>query len=222
MNLICPRCHTENESDARFCKTCGTGFNVQPIRQKNSIAAPVTIIGIVLAICGFCGIFGLINSSNQETSQTTDANIRPLSMASVPSVNSNSNSDEPAKIERSATVITENANLRRTPSSTGEVIQTLPQDASIEVVRQQGAWFYVKAREQGGWMHGNTIRLDDKSLPAPTVVYTPKPEPPIVRRTPEPEIDNSGATAKCRDGTLSYSAHRRGTCSHHGGVAIWY
>jgi hypothetical protein len=29
------------------------------------------------------------------------------------------------------------------------------------------------------------------------------------------------ASAICRDGTLSYSAHRRGTCSHHGGVAQW-
>ncbi|WP_408591842.1 DUF3761 domain-containing protein [Novosphingobium sp.] len=29
----------------------------------------------------------------------------------------------------------------------------------------------------------------------------------------------SGATAKCRDNTLSFSAHRSGTCSHHGGVA---
>ncbi|WP_326788053.1 DUF3761 domain-containing protein [Streptomyces sp. NBC_00151] len=28
-----------------------------------------------------------------------------------------------------------------------------------------------------------------------------------------------GATALCGDGTYSYSAHRRGTCSHHGGVA---
>jgi hypothetical protein len=32
----------------------------------------------------------------------------------------------------------------------------------------------------------------------------------------------NGPTAKCRDGTLSYSAHRQGTCSHHGGVAVWY
>jgi hypothetical protein len=28
-------------------------------------------------------------------------------------------------------------------------------------------------------------------------------------------------SAICKDGTLSYSAHRRGTCSHHGGVAEW-
>ncbi len=32
----------------------------------------------------------------------------------------------------------------------------------------------------------------------------------------------NGATAKCRDGSLSFSAHHRGTCSHHGGVAQWY
>jgi resuscitation-promoting factor RpfB len=30
-----------------------------------------------------------------------------------------------------------------------------------------------------------------------------------------------GATAQCRDGTYSSSQSRRGTCSHHGGVARW-
>jgi len=29
-------------------------------------------------------------------------------------------------------------------------------------------------------------------------------------------------TALCMDGTFSYSASRRGTCSHHGGVLQWY
>lgn len=36
--------------------------------------------------------------------------------------------------------------------------------------------------------------------------------------------DNSvpaGASARCRDGTYSFSQSRRGTCSHHGGVADW-
>jgi hypothetical protein len=31
----------------------------------------------------------------------------------------------------------------------------------------------------------------------------------------------AGATAQCRDGTYSFSQSRRGTCSHHGGVAQW-
>jgi hypothetical protein len=38
---------------------------------------------------------------------------------------------------------------------------------------------------------------------------TPQPKPP------------AGATARCRDGTYSFSQHRQGTCSHHGGVAEW-
>jgi len=32
----------------------------------------------------------------------------------------------------------------------------------------------------------------------------------------------SGASAICRDGTYSFSQHRQGTCSSHGGVATWY
>ena len=30
-----------------------------------------------------------------------------------------------------------------------------------------------------------------------------------------------GASAQCNDGTYSFSEHRRGTCSHHGGVGEW-
>ena len=30
-----------------------------------------------------------------------------------------------------------------------------------------------------------------------------------------------GDTALCRDGTYSFSQHRDGTCSHHGGVQRW-
>ena len=31
----------------------------------------------------------------------------------------------------------------------------------------------------------------------------------------------SSPTARCRDGSYSFSQHRSGTCSHHGGVAQW-
>ncbi len=31
----------------------------------------------------------------------------------------------------------------------------------------------------------------------------------------------AGASARCRDGSYSFSQHRSGTCSHHGGVAEW-
>jgi resuscitation-promoting factor RpfB len=44
------------------------------------------------------------------------------------------------------------------------------------------------------------------------------------QRIKRPETCSSapqGATAQCRDGTYSFSRSRRGTCSHHGGVAKW-
>jgi hypothetical protein len=44
------------------------------------------------------------------------------------------------------------------------------------------------------------------------------------QRVPRPENCSgppAGATAQCRDGTYSFSMHRSGTCSHHGGVAKW-
>jgi hypothetical protein len=31
----------------------------------------------------------------------------------------------------------------------------------------------------------------------------------------------AGATAQCSDGTYSFSQHKQGACSHHGGVAKW-
>jgi hypothetical protein len=36
-----------------------------------------------------------------------------------------------------------------------------------------------------------------------------------------PSTSALGATARCRDGTYSYSEHASGTCSYHGGVRVW-
>lgn len=57
----------------------------------------------------------------------------------------------------------------------------------------------------------------------------PRPKPPTYQNSngqqvPRPEAapaPPAGASAQCRDGTYSFSQHRRGTCSHHGGVARW-
>jgi hypothetical protein len=60
--------------------------------------------------------------------------------------------------------------------------------------------------------------------PAPVVPAAPAAPPPAAPApaAPAAPTNPSGATALCNDGTLSYSAHRSGTCSHHGGVAQWY
>jgi Protein of unknown function (DUF3761) len=43
----------------------------------------------------------------------------------------------------------------------------------------------------------------------------------IVCKPEESPSVPAGATARCADGTYSFSEHRSGTCSHHGGVAEW-
>lgn len=43
----------------------------------------------------------------------------------------------------------------------------------------------------------------------------------IVCKPEESPTVPAGATARCADGTYSFSEHRSGTCSHHGGVAEW-
>lgn len=46
-------------------------------------------------------------------------------------------------------------------------------------------------------------------------------QPPAAATDPYPAATAAGATAVCADGTYSYSAHRSGTCSGHGGVHWW-
>lgn len=41
------------------------------------------------------------------------------------------------------------------------------------------------------------------------------------KATQTPSGAPPNATAQCKDGTYSFSAHRSGTCSHHGGVKTW-
>jgi uncharacterized membrane protein YqiK len=42
-----------------------------------------------------------------------------------------------------------------------------------------------------------------------------------VRVQPPSNSAPPGASARCQDGSYSYSTSRRGTCSHHGGVSEW-
>lgn len=85
-------------------------------------------------------------------------------------------------------------------------------------------------------------------VPAPTIVPAPVDVPastlaPTLALPPAPTCDETthyvnssgscilrpvdapspppGATAQCVDGSYSFSAHRQGTCSHHGGVGTW-
>jgi hypothetical protein len=55
----------------------------------------------------------------------------------------------------------------------------------------------------------------------PSHASTPQQTAPIVHPQPFRPLPIFAASARCVDGTLSYSQHHSGTCSHHHGVAAW-
>jgi hypothetical protein len=44
----------------------------------------------------------------------------------------------------------------------------------------------------------------------------------VEAKTKSKTVSSYGPTALCKDGTYSYSATHRGTCSWHKGVRTWY
>jgi len=78
------------------------------------------------------------------------------------------------------------------------------------------------SREHKTWP-GHTYRRLGKfaagllGAAATTFLSISGPNPP----GSEPSVSPTVITAMCRDGSVSYSRTRSGTCSHHGGVARW-
>jgi hypothetical protein len=66
-------------------------------------------------------------------------------------------------------------------------------------------------------------KLSPKSSVAPPAVVPPVVAVPVAAPVTQPyaAATAAGATAVCADGTWSYSKHRSGTCSGHGGVHWW-
>ena len=74
-----------------------------------------------------------------------------------------------------------------------------------------------------------TITPTPPKTPIPTIAPDTTSQPNYYINTDGNKVQSptyyntapAGATARCTDGTYSFSQHRRGTCSHHGGVAQW-
>lgn len=141
-----------------------------------------------------------------------------------------------------AIVKAQKANLRDRPSKSGSVVTTVNKGDLLSLINATpiGPWYRVRDSRNAseGWVHGNTISLLQTTQTTPsnaTSAQRPRRTlPPVTGRSyvnvdgvrvPSPvfsETKPAGATARCRDGSYSFSQHRRGTCSYHGGVAEWF
>ncbi|MGH1523053.1 PASTA domain-containing protein [Leifsonia sp. L25] len=113
-----------------------------------------------------------------------------------------------------------------TAELTQQGLQVSFADTSGQALTSQQGWSVVGQDPPAGTSlrAGSSVKLI-LSPPAPPA--PPAPAPPADTGSgsssgSEQAVPPGGPTAKCNDGTLSYSAHHQGTCSHHGGVAVWY
>ena len=137
------------------------------------------------------------------------------------------------------------ANLRDKPSVSGSVVKTVEKGDLLTLISSNavGPWYQVRDGRAGPevWIHGNAIALlygdpsatelspETDKAQRPRMTSEPSSGRSYVnvdgQRVPSPvfsEKKPAGATARCRDGSYSFSQHRQGTCSHHGGVAEWF
>ncbi len=117
--------------------------------------------------------------------------------------------------------------LREGPALDSRVLVTIPPKTSVRVTSCVDGWCSVEYQKLTGHVIQAFLRF-------PSVAASPSTQPSVGRGyvnsrgewvpSPTRTLDGQppdGASAQCRDSTYSFSRSRRGTCSHHGGVARW-
>ena len=117
--------------------------------------------------------------------------------------------------------------MREKPSPTARAVAILAEGTRVRLYHCSEGWCGVSVQRLAGYaleeflttrpvkevttaptqQGRGYVNVDGQWVPSPTRTADGQPPP--------------GASAKCRDGTFSFSRHRQGTCSHHGGVAEW-
>ena len=93
--MKCENCGYENKDDAKFCVKCGNSLNV-PEPSNNSKYIIISLIAVIIVLCGLFGYFALNNHSNSI--QTND-NLQNADSQEVQSVDDSESSKNATLIE---------------------------------------------------------------------------------------------------------------------------
>ena len=119
-------------------------------------------------------------------------------------------------------ITTTNLNLRNEANLNSSVLDVIPKGAEVTVLgANNDAWSLVVFNGKIGWARSIYITRSLDNNPSSTVTYYTNRSGQRVQSPTYYPTAPKGATARCKDGTYSFSTSRRGTCSHHGGVAEW-
>lgn len=118
-----------------------------------------------------------------------------------------------------------NLNYRNGPGTSYKVLTTIPIGTKVKMA-EDCACDWIKVHYNGTIGYVSSKYLTDKrttysNKPTSSVKYYTNSAGERIQSPTHYKKPPSGATALCRDGTYSFSRSRRGTCSHHGGVARW-
>ncbi len=116
------------------------------------------------------------------------------------------------------------ANMREQSNMNSTVIEVIPHGTCVYVLGDvAGGWSLVIYNYKVGYINSSNLASEQKSAYTHATrirYYTNSAGQRVQSPTYYPYVPQ-GATARCVDGTYSFSRNRRGTCSHHGGVAQW-
>lgn len=126
-----------------------------------------------------------------------------------------------ANAQTQSSVTTVNLNLRNAADITSSVIDVIPSGKEVTVLGSNNAsWSLVVYNCNIGWARSTYLRSNYDN-PSGSVTYYINSNGYRVQSPTRYSSAPRGATARCVDGTYSFSKNRRGACSHHGGVAEW-
>jgi hypothetical protein len=118
--------------------------------------------------------------------------------------------------------------LRESPSVESRAFATIPPKTNVNATSCADGWCAVEYQNFSGHVVQVFLRfpppVDPSQKPIANVGrgYTNSRGEHVA--SPVRTLDGqppAGASAKCRDGSFSFSRSRSGTCSHHGGVGQW-
>lgn len=131
-------------------------------------------------------------------------------------------------------VVVSNANLRTEANIVAPKKAILPKGAVVNIQDSADGWFVVNYKGLVGFVNAAYLKIREDaeaSQKTTTTVIQPTSNGSVkyytnkngnqVQSPTKYDAAPEGAKAVCRDGTYSFSRSRRGTCSHHGGVAKW-